>query len=58
MLECRLEMALAWLPLPRAGEGWGEGSFDVHGQGQLAALRPLTRLRRPLPQGEAKRLEV
>ena len=49
------------LPLS-AGEGRGEGvsaanavDLDVGGQRQLAALDPLTRLRRPLPQREAKK---
>ena len=32
--------------------------FDFERQGQLAALAPLTRLRQPLPQGEARNLRL
>ena len=45
-------MNLVLLPLPRVGEGRGEGTerqrsaLDLERQRQLAALAPLTRLRR------------
>ena len=62
MLESRARVVS---PSPACGRGSGRGvsaanaldfDLEIQRQRQLAALAPLTRLRRPLPQGEAKSL--